>query len=70
MLNIHLMQFPPHAWYLAVDWHMFVLTAVIIYPAMKIGKKFFTASLVTLIIVSTWITFKTSVEIEFDLKNL
>jgi peptidoglycan/LPS O-acetylase OafA/YrhL len=57
-------------WQLDVDWQMFVVAPLIVYPALKIGRKFLMLLLAALVAVSTWKAYKISMQHQFTLGRI
>lgn len=57
-------------WYLSVEWQMFLLAPLLIYPAWKFGRKILLVVLPTLIGASCYAAYKISMENQFIVKDL
>lgn len=57
-------------WYLSVDWQMFLLAPLLIYPAWKLGRKGLLPVLLALIAASTLYQYIASVELHHVVKDL
>lgn len=47
----------PLTWYISVDWQLFLISPILIYPAWRYGKRFLTM-LLTLVIASNYFSYK------------
>jgi peptidoglycan/LPS O-acetylase OafA/YrhL len=45
-------------WTNNIDWQMYVIAPLIVYPCLKIGRRFLTTVLVILVALSTCVAFK------------
>lgn len=52
----------PWTWSMAIDSQMYLLTPVLIYPALKFGKKVLVTLLSGLVALSAWMAYKVSLE--------
>ena len=55
----------PWTWFLSVDWQMYLLAPILIYPALKVGKQFLVASLAVFLTFSAWTAYTVSLENNF-----
>jgi hypothetical protein len=53
-----------------VDWQMFVIAPLIVYPALKVGRKFLMLLLAVLVALSTWKAYEISMEHQFSLGGI
>jgi peptidoglycan/LPS O-acetylase OafA/YrhL len=60
----------PPTWYLSVEWQMFLLAPILIFPAWKLGRKLLFLALPALVVASSYFAYQTSMENGLLLKDL
>lgn len=57
-------------WYLSVDWQMVLFAPLVIYPALKLGKRVLVTFLTSLVAFSMWIAYSVALENNFQFNTV
>ena len=69
-LKVFFFQCLPWTWFLAVTWHGFLLTPVLLLAVLKFGKKILLAILSALFTISVWNAYNVALEKKLMLHKL